>query len=404
MSVLRIFCTAPEAPPSVQWALAGDGATLKGEGPFALLPRTAERVELVIAAAQVLITRVRLPGPAGRRSESLLAYAIEERLATEPDADQVSRLGSNGDAEVIAAVNRKALENWRIALGAAGIDGYGVCCETLMLPWQAGTWSMAWNGEEGFVRTGEFEGGATDRGDRQSPPLALRLMIEDARARNQAPDSIALYLTTSEAAPDVAAWQRSLGISFLPAQPWDWRSAPHGAGIALMQRRRRWPPEFDRPAKLRLRRVAWIAAVALAIHAVALGADWIRLAGAQRSLQQKMEVRFRTLFPEAVAVANPALQMRRKLAEARHAAGRNDDSDFPKLIVQVAAGLKELPLGAVRVVSYENGRMTLELAVTEESVVRRITARLTEAGLRVEPVPPARRAGRDTVTLTVGAS
>ena len=53
MSVLRIFCTAPEAPASVQWALAGDGATLTGEGPLALLPRTAERVELVIAAAQV---------------------------------------------------------------------------------------------------------------------------------------------------------------------------------------------------------------------------------------------------------------------------------------------------------------------------------------------------------------
>lgn len=404
MSVLRIFCSAIEAPPSVQWALAGDGATVQGEGPFAQLPRTAERVELVMAAAQVLITRVRLPGAAGRRSESLLAYAIEERLATEPDADQVSRLGSAGDAQVIAAVNRKALEHWRMALGAAGIEAYGVCCETLMLPLQAGSWSMAWNGEEGFVRSGELEGGATDRGDRQSPPLALRLMIEEARARNRAPAAIALYLTTPEAAPDVAAWQRSLGISFLPAQAWDWRSAPQLAGIPLMQRQRRWPPEFDRSAKLRLRRVAWIAGLALAIHAAALGADWVRLAGAQRSLQQKMELRFRSLFPDAVAVANPALQMRRKLTEARHAAGRNDPGDFPNLLTQVAAALKELPVGAVRVVSYENGRMTLELAVSEESVVRRSTARLTEAGLRVEPLPPASRTGRDTVTLTVGAS
>ena len=165
---------------------------------------------------------------------------------------------------------------------------------------------------------------------------------------------------------------------------------------------RRW--RLGPGTRARLRTVAWIAGVAFAIHAVALVADWTRLAGEQRALRQHMESRFRAAFPDAVAVADPALQMRRKLAEARHAVNQPDDGDFPAMIEKVAAGLKELPVGALRTISYESGRMTLELAVSDEALVRRVAARLIQAGLSVATLPAAARTGRDTVTMTVRAS
>ena len=117
-----------------------------------------------------------------------------------------------------------------------------------------------------------------------------------------------------------------------------------------------------------------------------------------------MESRFRAAFPDAIAVADPALQMRRKLAESRRAANRSDDGDFAVMIGKVAAGLKELPAGSLRTLSYENGRMTLELAVGDDALVRRISAQLSRAGLSVETVPAAARTGRDKVTMTVKAS
>ena len=411
MSLLRIRGSLADAPSRCQWALVNDGREpVAGEGPLAELPRRAGRIQLVIPAAQVLITRARLPHAARRHAGSVLAFAVEDETVGEPEANQVSWLGAVGDDDVLAVVDKPGLTRWRDALDTAGVRGYEVHCETLLLPWTAGVWSLAWNGREGFVRTGELEGAATDSGDRAAPPLSLRLMLEEAGAHSARPTSIALHTTVPDAAPDIEAWTRELGMEVRLAGTWDWRTASPGAGISLAQERQRWRGFTG--AAARLRPVAWTVGAALAIHAAALVVDWTSLASEQRALRQHMEARFRAAFPDAVAVAAPALQMRRKLAEARHAAGQPDSGDFLPMIEQVAAAAKELPAGAVRAVSFEGGRMTLEFAAVDEAGVRRIVARLTQSGLSVDrgiktapaPSSPSARAASATVVLTVRAS
>ena len=143
---------------------------------------------------------------------------------------------------------------------------------------------------------------------------------------------------------------------------------------------------------------------ALALHAAALVADWTLLASEQRALRQQMESRFRTVFPDAVAVVDPALQMRRKLAEARHAAGVPDSGDFLPMIEMVAAGLKESAPDSLRAVTYEDERMTLELAASDEAAVRRIAARLRETGLTVDVSPVPAEAGTGAVVINLRAS
>jgi len=403
MSLLRIYCSLRDAPQQCQWALISGGREpVLGESPLAQLPQRAARVQLVLPAAEVLITRARLPQSARRHAGSVLAFAVEDETVGEPDANQVSWLGSVADADVLAVADRQGLKNWHDALDAAGIRGYEVHCETLMLPWTAGEWSLAWNGREGFVRTGEFEGTTTDCGDRGSPPLSLRIMLDEAKTRGEAPASIAVYATAPDSPPEIEAWQHALGVALRLAGLWDWRTAPPETGVSLAQERARWrlPPG----TLARLQPAAWIAGIALAIHALALVADWTRFAGEQRSLRQQMESRFRAAFPEAVAVADPALQMRRKLTEARHAVGQPDGGDFLPMIVNVAAALKQAPAGRLRIASYESGRMTLELAGVGEADVRRIVARLLQAGMRVDASPASTRAGGAAVVLTVRSS
>jgi general secretion pathway protein L len=383
MSLLRIRASLADTPQRCQWALVNDGREpVTGEGPLAELPPRAERIQLVVPAAQVLITRARVPHAARRGPGSALAFAVEDHTAGEPDVNQVSWLGAMGDDDVLAVLDKPGLARWRDALAAAGVPGYEVHCETLLLPWAAGEWSLAWNGREGFVRTGKFEGAATDSGDREAPPLSLRLMLEEAAARSAQPAAIALYATVPDAAPDLGAWTRELGIALRLAGTWDWRTAPPGAGVSLAQERQRWRAFTG--AAARLRAAAWILGAALAIQAAALVIDWTSLANEQRTLRQQMESRFRAAFPDAVAVVDPALQMRRKLAEARHAAGLADSGDLLPMIEQVASGLKELPAGGLRTVSYESGRMTLELAAIDEAALRRAVTRLTQSGLIVD--------------------
>ncbi len=403
MSLLRIYGSLADAPQRCQWALVNNGRKpVAGEGRLAELPRRTERVQLVVPAAQVLLTRARVPQEARRRAGSVLAFAVEEQTAGEPDANQVSWLGTVGDNDVLAVVDKAGLARWRVALDAAGIRGYEVHCETLLLPWAAGEWSLAWNGREGFVRTGEFEGAATDCGDREAPPLSLRLMLEEADAHSAGPASIALYTTAPDAAPDIEAWTRELGIAVSLAGTWDWRTVTPGAGICLAQERQRWRGLTG--ATARLRPAAWILGAALAIQALALVIDWTSLAHEQRALRQQMESQFRAAFPDAVAVADPALQMRRKLAEAHHATGQSDSGDFLPMIGKVTAAMKDLPAGGLRIVSYESGRMTLEFSASEEAAVQRIVTRLVQSGLSVEPAAASKRPGGATVVITVRAS
>jgi general secretion pathway protein L len=227
-------------------------------------------------------------------------------------------------------------------------------------------------------------------------------MLEEVQARSAGPSSIAIYPTSPEAAPDIAAWQSELGIALRMAGTWDWRTVPAGAGVSLAQERQRWSAFTG--AAARLRPAAWIVGAVLAIQAAALVIDWTSLANEQRALRQQMESRFRASFPEAIAVVDPALQMRRKLAEARHAAGQSDSGDFLPMIEKVMTGMKDLPEGGLRVLSYESGRMTLELAATEEAAVNRIVTRLTQTGMSVESSAALKRPGGATVVITVRAS
>ena len=412
MSLLRIRCSLAGSPERCEWVLvAEDQEAISGETLIADLPQHAQRVQLVIPAAQVLITRAKLPKGARRQSGSVLAYAVEDRTVAEPDSAQVNWLGvvgsASGEEDVLAVLDKVALAHWLDALEHAGIRAPEVQCETLLLPWTAGEWSLAWDGLEGFVRTGAFEGAVTDCGDHRSPPMTLKLMIEESEARGERPSAIALYGSPREdpkraSTPDIGAWQNELGVAIRVMQQWDWRSAPTHGGVGLAQQRR-W--RISPGIITRLRPAAWVLGATLAFHAIALVTDWALLSREQSRLRQSMETRFRSVFPDAVAVVDPALQMRRKLAGARHAAGLPDSSDFIPMITLVASATKDLPGGSVRKVSFENGRLTIELLHSDEAQLRRLVARLGQSGLLVEapPAAPAHPAGA-TVIMTIRAS
>lgn len=397
MSLLRIKFAAESSSMRCEWALLGAGREpIFGEGTLAQVPRRAERVQLVLPATQVVLVRARLPRAARQRRGAVLAYAIEEQIVGDPHASRVTWLGMDGDDDMLAVLEREGLERWREALRSLGFKAFGIYCETLMLPLQADTWSLAWDGREGFVRTGEFEGAATDCGDQSSPPLSLQLRLEEARARGRAPSSLTVYTTATEASPALGAWQGALGVSVHLGGAWDWRSAPPEAGVALGQEHRRWRLAPDTLAHLRP--AAWLLVAALAVQAVALALDWGSLSRQQRALRRRMVAEFRATFPRAVAVVDPELQMRRDLAQARHAAGRPDPGDFLPMLERVAETTRTLPAGSLRTLSYENDRMTLALRGLKPSAIGELVARVDAARLRLVEAPVDRRG---TVTLQV---
>ncbi|MFY9327878.1 MAG: type II secretion system protein GspL, partial [Georgfuchsia sp.] len=106
MSLLRIYGSLREEPLQCQWTLLDDGqepvfglvgdgqGSVFGEGTLAQLPQRADRVQLVLPAADVLIARAHLPQSAKRHAGALLAYAVEDEIIGDPDANQASWIGS----------------------------------------------------------------------------------------------------------------------------------------------------------------------------------------------------------------------------------------------------------------------------------------------------------------------
>lgn len=391
MTLLRVRCSLNDDPLFCQWALIDPGRTpIQGQGPVGELPQHARRVELVIPASDLVMKRARLPPRARRRSGAVLGYALEEQMLGEPEDTQVCWLGLVDGEDVLAVVNKPGLQRWLDTFDnlQSAIEVY---CETLLLPCAPDEWSLAWNGHEGFVRIGDLEGGATDSGGPETPPLSLQLMLEEAAARNAYPSSIAIYATAPGAMPDLDEWQRKLGLALRDAGDWSWQTNAMNPGARLVLEHRRI--QVSSGVLTRLRSAAWIAAAALALHGVALVVDWTRLTLEQRELRQQIEARFRSVFPGAGAVADPPRQMRQRLAEARHAVGQPDQGDFVPLLETVASGMKELPPGSLRVISYDSGQLTLELAPVDEAGLGRMTARWVQAGLRVDAGPALPRAG-----------
>jgi general secretion pathway protein L len=137
---------------------------------------------------------------------------------------------------------------------------------------------------------------------------------------------------------------------------------------------------------------------------IASGVDWMLLAGSQRALRNDMENRFRALFPDAVAVVDPALQMRRKLTEARHAAGEADSTDYLPLLDKAAPALKLLPSDALRVMTYDRGRLTVELRVQDAGSIQRFINELQRAGLTVEKPANASKTVSPTTIISMRES
>lgn len=403
MRLLRIQGSLNAGPPRCRWAVYDAGGTpVHGEGTLADVPRHFSRVQLVLPADEVLLARVNLPHGAKRRGGALLSFAVEDQTLGEPEAQHTVWLGQAVNADVVAVIDKSALARWEQALKAAGFERPEVHSELLLLPRAAGEWSLAWDGREGFVRTGDYEGAAMDCGSPGAPPLSLQLMIEAARKAGTLPATIAIYAIEKGSEPDLAAWQRELLVPLRAAGQWNWSTAAPNAGCNLSRPRDAWRLSGDLAA--RLRPAAWIAAGALALHVLALTVDWTILRGEQRTLRQQMESRFRAAVPDAVAVVDPALQMRRKLADARHAAGVSDAGDFLPMMEKTAVALKELPAGSLRVAAYEQGRLSLELTGIDEPAARRFMLRLLQSATNLDATLAPVRSGNGAFIVTVNPS
>jgi general secretion pathway protein L len=397
----RLVVTVPEswrdATCAVAWALVRDGSLVReGSGLIADLPAAA-RVSVIVAASRVLLASATLPRRGARRVQHALAYAVEDQLTSDPEGVHAVAAGAPRDnRQSIAVIEREWLRNLLASFQSAKARPDSVTVESCLPPIAEGEWKVVLRRDGGFARTGDAAGISFDGALEGAAPDVLRLALDAARGEGSGPRRIAVH---AESALDVQSWGRELGVPCEAAGPWHaWRSVERPSVEFLQGEFKRrfgsgdlWP---------RLRPAAILAGAALAIEVVGTFCQWGALRYEKVQLEARMQEQFKAAFPTALAIVDPALQMRRNLQAARAAAGMAQESDFLPLLAK-AARANAGGGWIVKTVGYDTGKLSLDVVFADRgraaSTLKRLQDR--DIGVALEAASPQPAGAEERVVL-----
>ncbi len=359
--ILRLLVPAvdhPGADTPFAWALLdARGKPLRdGVSPLSQAPR-AQTVEAVLPASRVLFARLKLPKVNAATIRELLPFAVEDRLLADPAQIHAVPGATNAAGETLVAVLDRAWLGEALALcSRAGLAPARAWCESALLPAEPGAWHAVLGEARSFLVEDDGHAVAFDRPAGAEPPLAVRIAADEAAERDARPQRLRVLVEPGIARPDARLWSERAGVEVLVTGSTPTLGAPVAAGaIELLT------GDFARRGagmgSSRVPRVAWVLAAAIA--AVQLGftvLDGWRLERERRALEAGREAIFRAAFPEAKTVVDPALQMRRNLADLQRSRGRAAANDFLSLAT-AAARSDATP---ARRLTYASGRLEID--------------------------------------------
>lgn len=344
------------------WAtLDSDGAVLASGTANLRQPPVSGVCEVVLASDLVLLEQADIPAAQRQRVASALRFLVEDSTIADPERQHVVAAPSAGkDRLSLAIVDRQWLEKLLSGLEGAGLLASHAYPESLLPPLRPHTWTVVWNGSDGFARTGELEGFTLDCTETQDAPVALRLALDTARKTGKEPQAIIVRTAADAAPPDTRSWSGALGIPIDSGPPWHWATAQRRPELDLLQ------GQFASRAaagtwQQRLRRPAILAGALLLLGSCGIAVDWAAKAYERRVLLAEMSALYRETFGERAVVVDPPLQMSRALADLRRQAGQLGAADFLPLLSAAADRLIDPQRHRIESLAYEKETLTVTL-------------------------------------------
>ena len=319
-----------DAAAACAFVLAGDGGALQQQGSAALgslgqLIAGAQRVVLLLAAADVTLLRLKTPPLAGARLRAALPGLVEEHILGDAQ-DCVLAAGAPDAAglRTIAVAQRAWIEVLVQALLAQGARKVAVLPSQLCLPLPPGGVSASLHtGSQGIelaLRQAPQEGLglvlpldaqqalATTRAFAGDVPLTIYVAQEElAQYQQLAQDVAGVTVELDHWAHWIAA-SRTAGLDLAPA-------LGTGGTAARNWSRWRWP--------LRL------ALAAVIVNLAGINIEWSRLKREVATVNTSMQQTFKAAYPnEAPVFGLEEEQMRRNIAAARLQGGQASIDDF----------------------------------------------------------------------------
>ena len=374
------------------YALVADGGAILREGTDVLADlrpviAQSQRVTLLLAASDVTLLRIRVPPLSAARLRTALPNMLEEKLMSDPAECIIVAGGTADGLRTVAVVQRAWLERLVQLFSGMGASHLSALPAQLCVPYQAGIVSAVILEHaadlELVIRLNEQEGlGIAVLPDQAESALQETLQTLCAVVP-QAP--IALYLTPAS----VPACQALLDDGqhervTLFADNWlRWVTAARGVTLNLMSglgvaggSGLNWQP---------WRWAIGLAVITLLVNVTALNVDWLRMKREANGLQGSMIQTYKTAFPKEIAIIDPVVQMRQKIAAGQRASGQAAPDDFTSLLAAFSEAWNSVMQGGQSLViagiEYHDRGLLIKLKPDAQPPLDQIKAALAQRQL-----------------------
>ena len=380
------FVSADEA----EW-LRPDGEVQRG--PLADLSSQSDGARQILVAPSEAVTLHRLALPSRKRSTWARAvpFALEDYLVEDIETLHFALGGAvDGGYLPVAVVDRILLSAWLETCDQADLTPAAVVPDPLLLPWQNDEWSVLLEARRALVRTGRWEGFATERDN-----LALLLAQALAEAGETKPRRLRVW---GAPATELAETGVELSPEDTPIEPLALFASGYQPATVLnllqggYSRQAHWG-RWLRP----WRAAAALAGMALLVQIAGQVYDHWRLQREVTALRTEIERTFKDALPEATRIVNPKVQMETRLRELAPSGG----SGFLELLYQGAQPLAHFPNVTLRGLGYRDGQLDLALEGGDPAVLDRLRQQFERRpGLRMD-MRTTQREGQMESKITV---
>ncbi len=348
----------------------------------------------VFAAPGAAVRLVELPvTPEERRHlDSSLPFMLEESLAADLEGQHFARMALDKGCYAVAIVDRAAMQDWEDALGEfAPLVPW--IPEPLLLPWQAGEWTLVFEETSALLRFGRCAGTRIEMSLlpslleallSEAPPARVVLYgLDEAGDRKRLPDALD--------AP--VEWRRgTLATALLLNDPSPAQLNLLQGDFAPQLPYARWWAQWQRVAALLL--------VALLVHMLSGWLDYRRLERENLVLRSEIQSIYREVNPRG-AVVDAQKQLQRQLAAL---GGSEAGGSFTGMLAPLATLLAERRDMVLASLNYSqrNAELRVNLLAPDFAEVEALRAALLTAGFEASLESSSRSGERVRARLRIG--
>jgi len=378
----------PDTDKGVRWCVHIDGS-IQDRGVCASLDELDPALKsfpltVLLDPFDTAIIQASLPAMSRKNLVRAIPYALEDRLLGDVEQQFFALMQSTRESTSVCVITHERMQAILAALNAAGLHPQSVLPAIQATPLPENTWTIVFNGQCGWIRTGEFSGTPCNTEDAQ-PPYALKKMLLDVKEKGASPGALLVIDAPEEL--DAKEWSSDLDLELMQPDGEFWENLDYRhADFNLLQ----GPYKQKSPTQSSINRLRLAIALLLVLvigNVSVFGWDWLSLYRQSRAINSEMVTIFKQSFPDqASAVIDPVLQMQRNLDRLRQDRGGASTTDFLALLSPVSRVLSanQLQNTGIKNIRYANRSIVVDVQLADYQNLDRLKQAFIDEQLSVE--------------------